>query len=780
MYRVGALYVVVAFALLQGADLVLPAFEAPDWVFRALVLASVCGLVVAVALAWVFDLTPGGLECTGSGRVLAGPGTTFLRWSLVGIVSLAAVGAAGLTIWRGARPATSVEQSRIMVFPLVVSGASDLSPAVGEDVATMIGHELDGAGPLRWIDGWPLMEVRAREDVRLLTLDAAQRLAAARECGYFLMGRVVLRADSTLVLLELRSTATGEDVTKGEASGTASDPWRVGLRAVTGIVQHLIPTRVPDVEAGFSDRPPDAVARFLLGEQNYRRANFHEAFEHFAAAFAADSTFALAAMRGAQAASWEHDAGAASRLIDAALRLDLPARERQFTNGIRAYLDADAEAAIAALRGALAEDTLMAVAWAQLGEVYRHLAPVEAPPYDAARDAFEHAYAQDRSAAYVMYHLLESLIRSGDTARATGLLAEFRALDPDPELEAQLSYMLECVTTGAGVMLPARLGQWARERPLDLLVAAGQLAAQGRQLPCAEAMYLAVLTGDTATDAAWQGRYWGAFVGLGSALLARNEIEDGRRFLTTAVHSYPAFRALVGSARPTAEGVRLSEEDGLRSELADMATEDHGENPLGRALAVLMLAGAVYPELAETATLEARRWADEDARALTGPGNAFQISLYGLLSARAGRADVAARVRSRLVEMGGSTASTRQLVSALDAQIALLRGDTAAAIARLEQLRPRADRSALAWGLSAPMGVERLTLASLLLTRGAAERAFALAAAFDDAGPFIHPLFVPASLQIRRAAAEQLGNRTLARQMEARLRSLARPAEGPD
>ena len=780
VYRVAALYVVVAFALLQGADLVLPAFDAPEWVFRALVLAAVGGLFVAVALAWAFDLTPQGLERTGSGRVLTGPGAQFMSRSLVGIVALAAVGAAGVTVWRGTQGPPPAQSGRVMVFPLVVSDASSLSPEVGEDVATMIGHALDGLGPLRWIDGWPLLDAEARDDVRRLTLEDARRLAAERECGYFLTGRVVLRADSALVLLELRSTETGEDVAKGEAAGAAADPWRVGLRAVTAIVEHLIPTRVPNVEARFSERPPGAVAQFLLGEQSYRRASFTTAFEHFEAAFDEDPTFALAAIRGAQSASWEHDVGAATRLIDAALLLDLSPRDRLFTEGIRAYLDGDAESAIAALEGALAQDSLMGVAWAQLGEVHRHLAPLAWPADDAAQLAFEQAYALDSNAAYVLYHLLEGVIRAGDVARATGLLQRFRTLQPDPDLVAQVTYMHGCVSTGAGAIEPVQVGGWARERPLDLLVAAAQLSAQGRQLPCAEAMYLAVLTGDTATDAAWRGRYWSAFVGLGGALLARGAVEEGERLLSTAVESYPAFRALVARARPTAAGITLPADDGSRAELAGLTT-DVDISPLEPALPVLLLAGAAHDPIAPAALAAARRWRDSDPASIAGETNTAQLWLFGLLSARDGRFEDAATVRARLVELAGerTSGSTRLLIDALDAHLALLRGDTADALRRLEQLKPTASRASLAWGLLSPLPLERLLLARVLLRRGEPERAQALAAAFDGPGPFIHPMFVPASLEVRRDAAAALGSRALAGRIDARLRSLVRSADGP-
>jgi len=61
VYRVAMTYAAITFVVLQVADLVLPPFGAPEWVFRLLVVTSLAGFPVAVVLAWVFDLRQGRL-----------------------------------------------------------------------------------------------------------------------------------------------------------------------------------------------------------------------------------------------------------------------------------------------------------------------------------------------------------------------------------------------------------------------------------------------------------------------------------------------------------------------------------------------------------------------------------------------------------------------------------------------------------------------------------------------------------------------------------------------
>jgi len=62
VFRVGVAYVIVAWLLLQVADVVLDNIEAPTWVFQAILLLLIIGFPVALILAWAFELTPEGLK----------------------------------------------------------------------------------------------------------------------------------------------------------------------------------------------------------------------------------------------------------------------------------------------------------------------------------------------------------------------------------------------------------------------------------------------------------------------------------------------------------------------------------------------------------------------------------------------------------------------------------------------------------------------------------------------------------------------------------------------
>ena len=62
VYKVAVAYVVVAWLLLQAASIFLPAFDAPSWVMKFLIMVIMLGLPVALALSWAFELTPEGIK----------------------------------------------------------------------------------------------------------------------------------------------------------------------------------------------------------------------------------------------------------------------------------------------------------------------------------------------------------------------------------------------------------------------------------------------------------------------------------------------------------------------------------------------------------------------------------------------------------------------------------------------------------------------------------------------------------------------------------------------
>jgi len=64
VFRVGVAYAIVAWLLVEVASVVLPTFEAPEWVMQVFTFLVILGFPLALIFAWAFELTPQGLKRT--------------------------------------------------------------------------------------------------------------------------------------------------------------------------------------------------------------------------------------------------------------------------------------------------------------------------------------------------------------------------------------------------------------------------------------------------------------------------------------------------------------------------------------------------------------------------------------------------------------------------------------------------------------------------------------------------------------------------------------------
>ena len=62
VFRTVGLYVGIGWITIEGASVMLPAFDAPEWVLRAVIILAIIGLPVAIVLAWIYDATDSGIE----------------------------------------------------------------------------------------------------------------------------------------------------------------------------------------------------------------------------------------------------------------------------------------------------------------------------------------------------------------------------------------------------------------------------------------------------------------------------------------------------------------------------------------------------------------------------------------------------------------------------------------------------------------------------------------------------------------------------------------------
>jgi hypothetical protein len=556
----------------------------------------------------------------------------------------------------------------------------------------------------------------------------ASRLSRQARAGYYIDGSILRGPDSVTVVLRLHSVNGDSLVRRAGASSPlalASLP-QLGLRAVAELLPVLLePGRAVDLSA-LSDRNPSAIAHFLQGERDYRRMLFPAALDHYRAAVRQDSMFALAALKGAQAANWLSRFGDDTELVDAAIRRVelLPPRHALFARGLAAYLHGAADTAVHYLTRLIAADSSAHAAWTLLGEVHARLLPSSGAPDSVARAALEQARRAEPDFAPALLLLEEMALRDGNVKEALALRRELREAGADTTHALQRELMLRCVRDGpAGIDWPAA----AKRNPAAVMAVARVLSVHAAQPACARTAFEAVLG---TQDAAVNFR-WGALLGLRSLLLALGMSDEVRELLSSpAVSSLPAWSVYLLNDVATA---------GFEREAAAAAADQ----------------GSQYETLAPPLLWLLGSWESKQ-------GNVLRVrEITRVLRAKA---DSSLTPRDLL------------LVRVMAARLSLAEGDTAGALRQLRALRPTAPRVELAWQPWASLAGERLLLGELLLARGDAQGALRVAGQLDAAEPVVYLLYLRPSLTLRWRAARMMRDDRLAERYEHRLRALGAKA----
>jgi serine/threonine-protein kinase len=651
---------------------------------------------------------------------------------------LALAGAAlwvlGTALWGPSDPRAELDPDRVVVFPLVDQRSGAADQAAGEQLAIMVGTTLEHAEPLRWVDGWDWLEPSLRSDMGSWSIEQGIAIALGRGARYVVDGRILGQADSVQVMVRLHDAASGELVLTNVQSGGLEELPALGRRAVVALLPSLIdPGR--SVQAGALDAySPEAVADWLNGEREYRESRFASALVSFRSAVAADSTMAIAAMRGAQSARWLLENGQAISLIEAALanEASLSPRQRLLAQGIRRYFRGDALEAERVLLEAISRDPAWSDAWMALGEVYYHLMPGVGSGAADAEEAFRAALDHDPGFTPPRVHLAELALRRGDVVRGDSL----RLALPSGEAQStHLDLMSRCVRSGREALDWSEVAG-SEEGGFAVLSAAVSLGAGGAHPRCA-------------IDAFGGLASWGARVEGGGPRTADMAWSTllGLQSLNAATGNHDEVRRLITSARQFEQ-----QQDYL--------------------WVVSALTGSPWGEEARRAAERLERADQQSATALWAIG--VWNALRGSPEVVAEVAEIA-RVRARSATDGSvavvadSLRSYGVLADVLEGWSALARADTSAAVERFTEVRPVGSPAGLEWSLWEPLAAERLQLARLRLATGELEAAIEAAESLDHPQPVVYVAYVAESLRVRVRAAEEQGDAERARQYRARL-----------
>ena len=128
VFRSAGLYVGVSWILIEGASVVLPAFEAPEWAMRAIIIAAIVGFPIMLVLAWIYDVSSEGIEVQpdATDTVIIPFGGRRMDFAVIGLLSVALVFSLYLNFSRTGGPVEQPDPVSILIADFVNSTGEPL------------------------------------------------------------------------------------------------------------------------------------------------------------------------------------------------------------------------------------------------------------------------------------------------------------------------------------------------------------------------------------------------------------------------------------------------------------------------------------------------------------------------------------------------------------------------------------------------------------------------------------------------------------------------------
>ncbi len=409
VFRVVGVYAVVAFVVLQVADVAFPALLLPAWATTLVVAILILGFPVAIVLAWAFDITAGGVKRTeplAAEESVQSDGGRGVRSPLVLLlmVILLVVFGGSYSLWHVlASAAPPVSATRIAVLPFSVQGSEEFD-YLAEGMVHLLSRKLDDAGNLRSVDPHALLSFVAATPKGGLDPERGRDVAEHFGAGFYVLGNVLeaggrLQLDASLYDLSagLRTVAQVrvddeaqifelvDELAERFLTEVTADEEAQILELADALARRFLAGRTGGTSArlvrlaAVTTSSFPALKAYLEGESELRAGRYAPAAEALQRAVDADSSFALAWYRLGVAATWGDRPDLARDAAERAVRYGdrLLEPDRQILAAFQAWLAGMPDEPERLYRAVLKDYPDDVEAWYMLGGIYEQLGEEE-------------------------------------------------------------------------------------------------------------------------------------------------------------------------------------------------------------------------------------------------------------------------------------------------------------------------------------------------------------------------------------------------------------------
>jgi len=303
VFRVMAVYGVVAFGIIEAADAIFPRMALPEWTVTLVVWLALLGFPVAIVLAWALEMTPEGVRRTPEAtsgeltEIIAAPASK--RWpaGVLALVGVTALIAGAWYVGRQSAPAMDADSAADPVLQsIAVLPFADMSPDMDQ------GYFSDGLTEelLSVLAQIPGLQVASRTSSFAFKGQgvAPEEIARRLRVSKFVEGSVRRAGSRLRVTAQLIDVGSGFELWSESFDEEAGDWIEIQDRIARAIGNALELELSEDLGIDSrSTRDARAHDLYLQGRSYWRKRSIddlRQALALFERAIAIDSTYALA------------------------------------------------------------------------------------------------------------------------------------------------------------------------------------------------------------------------------------------------------------------------------------------------------------------------------------------------------------------------------------------------------------------------------------------------------------------------------------------------------
>ncbi len=289
VFKVGAVYLVVAWLVIQVAATVAPQMGLPDWAPRLITLIVLLGFPIALVLAWIFDVTPEGVKVdqmgVGTKRVFIGAAiiaALAVGWFMRGVGGpQAPVAPVAEAAW-----VAPLGEKSTAVLPFVNMSADKDNEYFSDGLTETLLHKLAQVSALKVAARTSSFAFKGKqEDIR----EIGRQLGVAT----VMEGSVQRAGDTLRITAQLVRTTDGSHIWSQNYDRKVQDLFAIQDEIAIAVTEALIGALVPEAKAAIAKGGTQDLAAYDI----YTRALQQQAINTFGSLDEAEKTMQAALAR---------------------------------------------------------------------------------------------------------------------------------------------------------------------------------------------------------------------------------------------------------------------------------------------------------------------------------------------------------------------------------------------------------------------------------------------------------------------------------------------------